>query len=338
MMNFNTNNTTNNTTTNTTTTTTSAAKAARAAKKAAQQEAAMRSEKVRNVLKRKISAEDTAEFREYLKELNKKIDESGRKAIYVEVPIKYLDIPNYQRTALEEKVNKIVRFYDELCIQVKRANIRDGRIWVVDGQQTIEALLAIGETYPERKQDWVPMMVSNTLTYEQESILFMNQYNCVTRVSHNDRFRAGVEGKVVWALEIKEVIDNYHLTTERKITPIKNNISATSTLMSIYTSINKETNEPCGKDGVEITLRVIKDAGYDEYSNGFSKNMLSIGAVLAKYNVKIGDAKYKKVVDLMKTLGNPDIFASTATAKYPSSSTGKGEGAVRCWIRNMIHE
>lgn len=239
-----------------------------------------------------------------------------------EIPLNCITVAEYQRIPDELKIAKAIKNFDACKVDVKCANYRDEKIYLMDGWHTYEILKAKGYSTM-----LVKLFFNKTL--EEEAKLFASQDEGKTRVSAVDKFNASTIAGEEWAKDIQEICNVRKLTIRHKgRNNAKNNITSVTIL--------KRTYEKYGKEGVELILDLLIDASYDAFKFGFKSDYLCIGTEALACGVKYGDEKYITLLNVMKTLKNPDAFVGKAKTEFPNNSGRHGEGSIQDYVRHIL--
>ena len=144
--------------------------------------------------------------------------------IVVEIPLNCITVAAYQRLPNEVKIAKAIKNFDYCKVDVKSANYREGKIYLMDGWHTYEILKAKGYTTMLLK-----LFFNKTL--EEEAQLFASQDEGKTRVSAVDKFYASEISGASWATAIRDICDKRKLTIRHKgEKSAKNNVTSITKL------------------------------------------------------------------------------------------------------------
>ena len=273
--------------------------------------------------KRRI-AEIEKKVKILIKEDNKELKAQGLPecnwAIY-KWPIELLSIDTYQRNP--EHVDEIVSDFNYEDVDVKLISIRDGKAWIIDGSNTIQAMKKKGYT-------WIYAKTYIGLTKPEESAMFSRQDEHKRRVHGIVKYEADIEAGKKDAVEISGYLKSKKVTTNcimRK--PMRNNLIAIVKLRNIYKTF--------GITGVKIIIQLIFDAKWDKYEAGFASQYLDIGIALVRSREckKRGDAAYKTIKDSMYGVA-PDDWVSEANHHFENSKGQHGNGCITDYVRMLL--
>lgn len=138
--------------------------------------------------------------------LNSGLDMEGVK--FCIVPIDMLEVDHaYQRPATE-KVRAIADHWDYAKAGALNVSLRDGRLYVMDGQHRMEGCLKSG-------RDVIMCAIREGQTMNEEIDVFVTQNENISRVSKYDIFHARWhKGDDQTACELKALLDKYHIMYE----------------------------------------------------------------------------------------------------------------------------
>lgn len=215
---------------------------------------------------------------------------------FEKIPIKFLESSqNYQRNLSRQHIAKAVQDFDLYQINPVKVSRRDGSNYVFDGQHTIEI---IAEKSGSRDTP-VWCMIYDDLSYQHEADIFANQQKHVKSLSPLEIFQANVEARNNTQLIIKDLVESYGMTIDKRRAP--GTITAISTLESIYT-----------KFGYHILDQVLGlcIATWQGELGSFSANILNgIAKVIVVYGDKLNEEIFKE------RLGSLPIKQLVRTAK-----------------------
>ncbi|MBR1810028.1 MAG: hypothetical protein IJ766_00050 [Clostridia bacterium] len=215
---------------------------------------------------------------------------------YELIPIKNLvSNQNYQRFLSQTHIARAVAGFNVYQINPVKVSLRDGMLFVINGQHTIEIVAAVSGS----RDTPVWCMIYDNLSYESEADIFANQQKFVKTLSPFDVFKANIEAGNDDQIIIKSLVESYGLEIGR--TRAYGSICAISTLESIY---NKY-----GYDVLDRTLLLIIGA-WEGDMNSFSGNVMN---AVAKLITVYGDTLNNEV--FKEKLGAISIKQLTRTAK-----------------------
>ena len=149
-----------------------------------------------------------------------------------ELPAKdlHVDREHYQRHINTARVKRIAKNFDPMLFDVLKVNRRaDGTYWVIDGGHRLSALSEMGRT-----EEYVPCLVYDGLTLQEEAALFAAQNNRA-QVTAGHEFRALLASGDPTTLAIKQIVEAEGLILDLPphVRNAKNGIRATRALQRI---------------------------------------------------------------------------------------------------------
>jgi len=136
---------------------------------------------------------------------------------------------DYQRTLSLAHVAKTAENFDILQINPVKVSYRDGNYYVFNGQHTIETIARVSGS----RDTPVWCMIYHDLEYQTEADMFAKQQKFVKPLSPYEIFMANIEAGNVMQLNIKSLVESYHLSVSGSKT-VPNSICAISALEFIY--------------------------------------------------------------------------------------------------------
>lgn len=249
---------------------------------------------------------------------------------YCTLPVHLLETDSYQRP-VQNKVRAIAASWDYEKAGVIRVNYRDDRLYVMDGQNRVEAA----------KLNKIPMLmclVSVGKTCDEEIDVFVNQDANVTRMSSYDRFHALCQKQNdPFALGLKELLDKYHVvyanpnagqkrdgnTVSRTPAPgMPGRLGGISTIMKI--------GEDYGLDMADNILSTIELLNWHTLRNAYSS------VILSGFEYAFKDRDVMKVKDkLYRALNNYTPDDVIIKAQSENRSVGR-TAAVKAFINRIL--
>lgn len=193
------------------------------------------------------------------------------------LPVNMLEVEDLYQRPIQKYVRFIAENWDPRKLGEPRVNVRDGRCYIVDGQNRVEAAKLKGIEQ---------LMCTVTIgeTREQEADEFSMQDEGKTKLSSYDLFHAqcaGENGEL--ARQLKALMDEYHIVYANSCAGQKNEkgkiiprspamgtpgrIGGISTIMKI--------GRACGLDMVETIFDMIQTLGWHTKKNAYSCTILS---------------------------------------------------------------
>ena len=185
-----------------------------------------------------------------------------------------LEIPReaYQRALNPERVQKIVREFDERIANEPKVSCRDGHYYVFDGQHTIAAR----KLRNGNRDLQVMCKVYYGMTAEDEALLFAQQTGASARLSPGIWIRALIYGGDPEALQFKAATEAVGLYLDYSQTKGMKRIPCIGTAFSVFRKI--------GPKRYMEALRAILDA-WNGCSDSFRhENVLGISAFVDLYH------------------------------------------------------
>lgn len=186
----------------------------------------------------------------------------GRRYEVMPVSIGHLSIDmNYQREHTIGEVAKIIRDFDINKVDIKTASIRDGKIWLIDGFHTYEAMKQLDYTEMECR-------VFVDLTEADEAEMFRRQDDNKTRIRPYENFKAALkDGRDETTNIIKRVCDKYGVTIKQEMSNKNCNINSLKGVIKIV--------KWYGEEGFDYVLKAIKDSGWPEEKTTYNERVLT---------------------------------------------------------------
>lgn len=169
------------------------------------------------------------------------------------LPLDILEVDMaYQRDHKVKEVNDIVDNFNPNKVDIKKASIRDGHIYLVDGYHTFAALKEV--TLRGKWHEGMMCQVFVGLTQKDEALLFSTQDENKRRIRGYERYHSDLCAELPVALAIKKVTEEFGATI-RGDKDCNRNIPAVEGLYWVY-------NKNGGEDALRYVFNCIKAAGW----------------------------------------------------------------------------
>ena len=126
---------------------------------------------------------------------------SNKESKNIELPVTELHFSEYNRNISMDRIRKMAADYNEKLVGSLTVNLRDGKYYVIDGQNRL-AMLKLLEI---RK---APCLVHYGLTYEEEAALFERLGSSSKPLTFLQKFKGRIEAKEPQALKVKMLIED----------------------------------------------------------------------------------------------------------------------------------
>lgn len=224
-------------------------------------------------------------------------------AIY-DLPIDLLNLDTYQREPNLLRVQKIADNFNSKRLEVKTANYRDGKFYLIDGQHSMLALKRLGMSHMECK-------VFIGMSMEEEASLFADQNICRQAVKDKAIFNANLIAGREPAVTIKRVCDAHGVTIKEGKVGEKRlrNVNSIRTLNKLAMR---------GEKCLDLAFVIIegtrwsedKDMGYRAYTEA----PLNIGYAAYPF-IKNNPSKLKTLIIKLRQFNNCEEFKAEAMSK-----------------------
>ena len=252
---------------------------------------------------------------------NKAIIQNAKKVgnkLYAEVPLSEMRVElGYQRPCGKE-IKKLVENWDIDKCDALIVSYRDGLFWIIDGQHRAVAARIKGV-------EFLTCDIRQNLTPHEEASIFVHQKDNVKRLTPCDIYRADVYNGEKYALDIKELCEKYHVQVIKD-----RGQSAAGEIGSI--SMAKKIYDAGGISALEWVLSVLMDAGYSNYTNGLSKQMMNLvykQRLRFMSNLNAGKEKLSKFMGQY----SPRMLISLAMSEYKGQAT---DAALDMYLKEYV--
>lgn len=235
---------------------------------------------------------------------------NGNSAAFQMVPVDELRYDHrYQRTLIENRVDKIVHNFDPALLTPLEVNHRDGHYYVYDGQHRGAAAAILG-------MEMVPCMVHHFAMEQEEARLFVALQTERRSVSAVQRHIANVFQQDPTALELDHAVRaaGYVISANGNTA---NALAAASAL--------QRCQEMYGAETVTDALLVIRDAWQFEKTSKRGSMILGIAKLLTAYG---NDLDRQSLVEKMAVKSPKEIIRQQNAAKESNLIAGDYDTVV----------
>jgi hypothetical protein len=224
-----------------------------------------------------------------IKEINPNIESSLNSEIRVSDLV--IDM-SYQRFPNEDKVNNIVKNFNQDALGVLICSIReDGTIAVIDGGHRVAALRMMN-----LENSTVDCLVYFGLTIAEEAKIFNLMNDNRTKPKTHDLFKAKVTAQDPEAVAINAILEKHNLQMTNR--PTNNAVRAAGTLSKLF--------KKNGAKNIDNTIDILKTA-FDSHSSTLSDAALTaISNILAIYP----EVDKARLIKALKLQVNSNLWAS----------------------------
>lgn len=201
----------------------------------------------------------------------------GQRPQQLTVMIEDLEVDSYQRPIVEMVVRKITSDFDPQALGGIIVNRRqDGRMFIVDGQQRVEALKRMGHQMAD-------VLLLDGLTVEQEARLFTKLNGNRKSVEAIELFKARLSYGDPIAVEIAAIAERYGYKIQKGYGATANGIAAVRALEIVH--------KAGGADLLDRTLGILRAAWDDEPEAVHRYTIAGMGAFLRRYDGLVDTAR-----------------------------------------------
>lgn len=222
----------------------------------------------------------------------------GVKVAYI--PVSEMVICVLYQRAPQNKINKIAKTWDIQQCGCIIVSYRDGKFYILDGQNRYLAALQAGE-------EALPCQIFEDLTVQGEAEVFANQDINKSNLSTFDKFKARLVYEDEVAVNILRICNNYHI----KIA--KTSASDTGCLKGLDTTERIYRN--CGEDCLNWVFGIIHECNWHNVKGGYGDTIMS-----SLYNIYINHIEELGSIDtkIIKILERttPDIIIAQASSTF----------------------
>ncbi|MPM22640.1 hypothetical protein SDC9_69098 [bioreactor metagenome] len=218
---------------------------------------------------------------------------------FARIPCNLLQMDDYQRT--EDHAASLAKRWDEKKCLPLLVSYRDGKFFVVDGQNRLAAAKLIGQHDIK--------CIINEMSYDDEAIAFARQDDGVKRVTAYQKMCALSKAGEHPYTDIATICENQRIRLVNSRRPGIGECGSASKLLEAY--------RRSGRDGLIWILTTIRYIGWSVSHGGYSSDVL---VALCSVYVKSGNVNMHLVCDRIKdAVGNmsPDMTISKAHSVYP---------------------
>lgn len=220
------------------------------------------------------------------------------------IDVRLLDIDMTYQRYVHGTLNRLIEKFNPNQMAPLVVSIRNGHLYVVDGQHRLLAAIIKGYTS-------LPCILQTGLTLEQEAENFATQPNCTSKLTVMETFKANL----VWGepvdTAIKTVCDKYGLTVTNRQTGEPFIMSAPATCREIV------RNKELGTDCLVWILGVFDAGKWLSEQNACTSDKLKAMAHVWKEGVRNNDLDVKtdRLVQLCLN-ARPTVVTGFAAVKY----------------------
>lgn len=232
----------------------------------------------------------------------------------INLHVKNLKLPAYQRKPDNKRVQSIINNYDPHRDRPVEVSYRNGEYWIVDGQHRVRVHEIMGH-------EMIQCMVHYGLSYQEEASLFARQHDGERRVSSKDCWLASLEAEDK-APEVQAIIQ----TCKKHGFMVRANYA--SGRANVFTCVNElqKLYKKHGKNGLETMLFVIGTA-WPTMPNNTHREIVG-GVTKLMDTFELGDKEWNSLRDRLAKI-TPEHFLRLA-------NTANGRGSKRAAIRMAI--
>jgi hypothetical protein len=242
----------------------------------------------------------------------REMERTGWPFFYAHTPVaKIYDTP-YQREVDQRTIRRIIREFDPILVEniILNFNCETNQLENMDGRHTMTALsmLSIESCYAK---------IYVGLDKHEQAKVFANQYKKKRRLSSYDEYKAHVWADEDPAKTIKEIAAKFGVTVSKTRAP-----KTVTSLRKLVAIVNRY-----GKEGLEYTFQIIRDANWEDYSNAYVESILNIG--LYTYPLcKDNECRYNTLIETLSKTTPTDYIEDAikenkfTNISHPESSTG----------------
>ena len=228
---------------------------------------------------------------------------------YKSLPIKDLNMAEYQRSSEPANYKRIADDYDPDIFGVVVVSHRDNKYWIVDGAHRIKALKRLN-------YDKAMCQIMRGLTYEEEADKFLKLNTLRKSLNANQKFVGAVDAKRTVAVDVANILKEYGYKYAKDPSGRSSNtIAAVSACQRIY--------KKAGHIGFAQVLRILRETWNGDASS-LSVQMLSgLGTFIKLYADEFNE---KILINGLKEL-NPSEIEAEAFGKISSIKALRSDSA-----------
>jgi hypothetical protein len=224
-----------------------------------------------------------------------------------------IKIGKYQKRLNKARSTAIAQNFDPHRMRPIDVSFRDGKFWCFDGQTRLDAYLQMGYTY-------IPAIIHEGLTYEDEAYLFARQQENVGSVLSSHKWNALVEAGDPATRKTIEV-------AEKNGFKVSGSVSSATTIAAVKTL--QDIVLESGFDGLDDVLSVVGGAwnGREVYNKKKNlpiapTNVNIVEGVKIFYNTYKGSKAFNKdrLVAVLALTTPTNVFVAANTSRKGSTS------------------
>lgn len=148
----------------------------------------------------------------------------------MDLPLSMISFATYQRKPNEARCKLIADSFMDDRMHPIDVSYRDGSYWCYDGQHRVHA-------YKIMKRNYIPCIVHEGLTFQDEAYLFAHQNDNVGRITAAHNWKASLEAKEKSTVDIVRICKSYGFTVLDKYNAHgNNNFACVAELRNIYST------------------------------------------------------------------------------------------------------
>lgn len=140
---------------------------------------------------------------------------------------------SYQRKVKQSEIKAILKSFNPNVANMPKVSFRDGKYWVFDGQHTIVAR----ETMNNNKPVQIECIVFTGMTQRDEKELFKLQVGTSSRPTSLDNFRADLNFKEPYAIQIVSTLELLGLEISMNGSTGDGKLACVSTVIKAYNQL-----------------------------------------------------------------------------------------------------
>lgn len=248
----------------------------------------------------KLTPEQEHDRTEFIVEQSKRNGKIGDFTI-IEVPIELLNIDlSYQRTETFDvaRASKIARNFHKNELDPIHISYRDGKFWIVDGQNRTYAFILLNRKYITGRMDY--------MSFTEEVKAFMHQHED-KKLSPFDLYKAGLAIGDPVDTALKDLTEKYNVEVA-----VTRSHKGSSKLQSITTA--KGIIDVDGIDTLEWIFQLIKDVKWENEPAAYSTLVLrTLKQTYNRYSREMSHV-YPILVDYLNDMTPTSLLHNAKTA------------------------
>lgn len=220
------------------------------------------------------------------------------------IDVRLLDIDMTYQRCVHATLNKLIKCFDPRLMAPLVVSIRNGHLYIVDGQHRLIAAIMNGFTS-------LPCILQTGLTLEEEAKIFASQTKCVSKLSVLESFKANLVWGETIDTTIKAVCDKHGLT-------VTNRQTGESFIMSSPAACRDIVRNPeMGKECLDWILSTFETGKWLSEQNACTSDKLKAMAHVWKEGIRDNnlDVRTDRLVQLFLSK-RPTVVQGFAAVKY----------------------